>query len=187
MVGDAVHPMMPNLGQGGCQAIEDAYVLTEELCDITDKSEIEAALQSYYRKRIVRSAVVQGMSRFSSDIIISSFSTPFSLKEFMEEGLSYKYLNLPSLLTYFLKVILPYIFYAQFGYLYSFSPSNFDAETIKKLVSNSLARNKKEVATVYSKMKEDYVTYFSAKTMSFMEFNTNTKEFSKIADAKDFR
>ena len=25
LLGDAVHPMMPNLGQGGCQAIEDAY------------------------------------------------------------------------------------------------------------------------------------------------------------------
>ena len=29
MIGDAVHPMMPNLGQGGCQAIEDAYVLAQ--------------------------------------------------------------------------------------------------------------------------------------------------------------
>ena len=26
LMGDAVHPMMPNLGQGGGQAIEDAYV-----------------------------------------------------------------------------------------------------------------------------------------------------------------
>lgn len=187
MVGDAVHPMMPNLGQGGCQAIEDAFVLTEELCDVTSKDQIEGALQSYYRKRIVRSAIVQGMSRFSSDIIISSFSTPFSFSEFMEEGLSYKYLNLPSLLTWYLQIFLPYIFYAQFGYLYSFAPSNFDADTIKKLVTNSLARNKKEVATVYSKMKEDYVTFFSAKTMTFMEFNKKTKEFTKIADAKDFR
>jgi len=37
--------MMPNLGQGGCQAIEDAYVLTEQLCDVTDKSQIPSALQ----------------------------------------------------------------------------------------------------------------------------------------------
>ena len=26
LMGDAVHPMMPNLGQGGCQAIEDWHM-----------------------------------------------------------------------------------------------------------------------------------------------------------------
>ena len=31
LLGDSVHAMMPNLGQGGCQAIEDAIVLAEEL------------------------------------------------------------------------------------------------------------------------------------------------------------
>ena len=49
MLGDAVHPMMPNLGQGGCQAIEDAYVLSDVLCAVTDRSEIPGALQDYYR------------------------------------------------------------------------------------------------------------------------------------------
>ena len=29
LVGDAAHPMTPDLGQGGCQAIEDAVVLGE--------------------------------------------------------------------------------------------------------------------------------------------------------------
>ena len=29
LIGDAAHPMTPNLGQGACQAIEDAVVLTE--------------------------------------------------------------------------------------------------------------------------------------------------------------
>jgi zeaxanthin epoxidase len=29
--GDAIHAMMPNLGQGGCQAIEDAMVLAQVL------------------------------------------------------------------------------------------------------------------------------------------------------------
>ena len=32
--GDAVHPMMPNLGQGGCQATEDSYRLGEELSKV---------------------------------------------------------------------------------------------------------------------------------------------------------
>lgn len=31
LIGDACHPMMPNLGQGGCQAMEDGFVLTEML------------------------------------------------------------------------------------------------------------------------------------------------------------
>jgi hypothetical protein len=68
---------MPNLGQGGCQAIEDGFVLTDLLCSINDKSQLKGVLQEYYRKRIVRSAIIQGMSRLSSDIIITSFSTPF--------------------------------------------------------------------------------------------------------------
>ena len=99
--------MMPNLGQGGCQAIEDGYVLTDLLCDITDRSQITGALDEYYKKRIVRSAIVQGMSRLSSDIIISSFSTPFNFQEFLKEGFSYKYMSLPSLLTSYLQVFLP--------------------------------------------------------------------------------
>ena len=118
---------MPNLGQGGCQAIEDSYVLTNLLCDVTDKAQIPGVLQDYYRQRIVRSANVQGMSRLTSDIIISSFSTPFRFDEFLKEGLNYKYLSFPSLLTAQLQFFLPYIFYAQFGYLYSFSPSAFSA------------------------------------------------------------
>ena len=149
--------------------------------------QIPRVLQEYYRKRIVRASIVQGMSRFSSDIIITSFSTPFNFGEFMKEGLGYKYLRPASILTWTLQVFLPYIFYAQFGYLYSFKPSSFDGDKIKELVSTSLARNKEEVRKVYATMKEDTVTFFTAKTMSFMEFNKKTKVFTKIGDAKDFR
>mmetsp|Transcript_2838 Transcript_2838/g.3951 ORF Transcript_2838/g.3951 Transcript_2838/m.3951 type:complete len:563 (+) Transcript_2838:77-1765(+) len=187
MLGDAVHPMMPNLGQGGCQAIEDAYVLTEQLCDVTDKAQIPSALQEYYRQRIVRSAIVQGMSRLSSDIIISAFSTPFNLVEFMEKGGSYEYLKPASIATWYLQPFLPLIFYAQFSYLYSFTPSPFDADVISKLVQASLERNKREVAKVYDTLRENSVTYFTAKTMSFMRFDKLTGEYLKIGDAGDFR
>jgi len=179
--------MMPNLGQGGCQAIEDAYVLTNLLCDVTDKSQLPDRLQEYYRQRIVRSAIVQGMSRLSSDIIITSFSTPFRFDEFVKEGLDYKYLTLPSLLTSYLQFFLPYIFYAQFGYLYSFAPSAFTADKIKELVGSSVARNKDEVKRVYATLRDNAVTYFSAKTMSFMQYDEKTKEFKKLGDAQDFR
>ena len=59
MLGDAVHPMMPNLGQGGCQAMEDAYALCNVLCDVSDKSQIKGVLQDYYQERLWRSAIVQ--------------------------------------------------------------------------------------------------------------------------------
>lgn len=31
MLGDAIHPTTPNMGQGACQAIEDAVILTDRL------------------------------------------------------------------------------------------------------------------------------------------------------------
>ena len=48
LVGDAAHAMTPNLGQGGAQAIEDAYVLAEALAQ--EKS-VEAAFAAYARVR----------------------------------------------------------------------------------------------------------------------------------------
>lgn len=179
--------MMPNLGQGGCQAIEDAFELVNQLCDVTDRKQIPSKLQNYYRNRLVRSAVVQGMSRGSSDIIISAFSTPFKMEEFVEEGLKYKYLNFPSLMTSYLQFFLPAIFYAQFGYLYSFSPSTFTKDSIKKLVESSLHRNIIESKNIYKKLREDHVTYFTAKTMAFMQFDKKTKSMKKLGDAGDFR
>ena len=187
MLGDAVHPMMPNLGQGGCQAIEDAYAITDLLCDINSKSEIPEALQSYYRRRIVRASIVQGISRLSSDIIISSFSTPFSMEEFLKEGLGYKYLRPASLLTSYLQFFLPYIFYGQFGYLYSFAPSPFSKESIQKLVKSSLIRNKSEAEKVYESLKADTQTFFSAKSMSFKQFDTKTQDITDIGEAAAFR
>ena len=35
LLGDAAHPMTPNLGQGGCQAIEDALVLARLLASVS--------------------------------------------------------------------------------------------------------------------------------------------------------
>lgn len=38
LMGDAVHPMMPNLGQGGCQAIEDGRNQPQMLWNLDTKS-----------------------------------------------------------------------------------------------------------------------------------------------------
>ncbi|MBR7838009.1 FAD-dependent monooxygenase, partial [Actinospica durhamensis] len=48
-VGDAAHAMTPNLGQGGCQAIEDAVVLAHELEEEDDGGflDVASALAAY--------------------------------------------------------------------------------------------------------------------------------------------
>jgi len=55
LVGDAAHPMTPNLGQGTCQAIEDALVLSLLLARA---GPIEAALVRFGRLRRARAAAV---------------------------------------------------------------------------------------------------------------------------------
>ncbi|UQA59556.1 FAD-dependent monooxygenase [Polyangium aurulentum] len=51
LLGDAAHPMTPNLGQGGCQAIEDAVVLAECL---SRNGELPGALAAYEARRMAR-------------------------------------------------------------------------------------------------------------------------------------
>ncbi|MEE4418695.1 FAD-dependent monooxygenase [Streptomyces bugieae] len=55
LLGDAVHPMTPNLGQGGCQAVEDAVVLAHEAAPDAD---LGAALAGYTRQRLPRTMEV---------------------------------------------------------------------------------------------------------------------------------
>jgi len=70
LCGDAAHPMMPNLGQGGCQATEDGYRLIEELATVSHTSEIEGALGVYSRKRVLRTAIIQGIAQLGSDLLV---------------------------------------------------------------------------------------------------------------------
>ena len=51
LLGDAAHPMTPNLGQGGCQAIEDAVVLASALARF---GEVQPALLHYQTRRLAR-------------------------------------------------------------------------------------------------------------------------------------
>ena len=61
LLGDAAHPMVPFLGQGGCLAIEDAYCL---MFLLTGKEDLNAALQKYDVLRNSRSSWVQKRSKF---------------------------------------------------------------------------------------------------------------------------
>jgi 2-polyprenyl-6-methoxyphenol hydroxylase-like FAD-dependent oxidoreductase len=59
LLGDAIHPTTPNLGQGACQALEDAVVLADALRR-TDS--VEAGLRHYEQRRRQRTAFVTKQS-----------------------------------------------------------------------------------------------------------------------------
>ena len=61
LLGDAAHPMMPYLAQGACMAIEDGYVLANELAKSPDQA--ERALRAYESARLPRASRVQLISR----------------------------------------------------------------------------------------------------------------------------
>ena len=60
LLGDACHPMLPFMGQGAGQAIEDAATL--KACLLKFPSDIPAALRLYERFRSPRASRLQGMS-----------------------------------------------------------------------------------------------------------------------------
>lgn len=60
LLGDAAHPMTPNLGQGACQALEDAAVLARCLAGGGDPA---AALRRYEGLRADRTAAIVRLSR----------------------------------------------------------------------------------------------------------------------------
>lgn len=61
LLGDAIHPTTPNLGQGGCLAIEDAFVLAR--C-FEKYGAVEEALRNYERFRYKRTSAISKYSRY---------------------------------------------------------------------------------------------------------------------------
>jgi len=70
LLGDASHPTMPNLGQGGAMAIEDAYVLGQELEGIQHTDEITSRIKAYEKRRFMRASIAQFLSRNGSDLLV---------------------------------------------------------------------------------------------------------------------
>ena len=62
LIGDAAHAMLPNAGQGACQAFEDAYILARWLNACSDPGE---AFANFRRVRIPR---VHGVQRLSFSV-----------------------------------------------------------------------------------------------------------------------
>ncbi|KAK9049249.1 hypothetical protein SSX86_031784 [Deinandra increscens subsp. villosa] len=73
LLGDSVHAMQPNLGQGGCMAIEDGYQLALELEKAWNQStksgapiDIISSLRRYEDARRLRVAVIHGLARMAA-------------------------------------------------------------------------------------------------------------------------
>lgn len=65
LLGDAAHPMLQYLAQGGCQAIEDAVCLAD--C-MRAHDDVVAAFAAYQSERIPRTARVQRTARYFGEI-----------------------------------------------------------------------------------------------------------------------
>ncbi|MEV8319109.1 FAD-dependent monooxygenase [Streptomyces sp. NPDC059900] len=74
LLGDAAHPMSFNVGQGACQAIEDAVILAERLrADET----VPAALMAYEKERKPRTASMQKAAHLLGKL--GSWSNPVAV------------------------------------------------------------------------------------------------------------
>jgi salicylate hydroxylase len=75
LIGDAAHPMVPHLGQGAGQAIEDAYTLGVLLRGVsTDK--LSDSLATYERLRRERTGRIQSIARQAGAFYRTEFRDP---------------------------------------------------------------------------------------------------------------
>ena len=118
-------------------------MIAQELGGAKSRTEITQKLQSYQKRRLVRSAAVQGLSRFASDIIIRGFDTP--TKMVWDDGKFFprvENFNYAGVVTRMLQPILPIFFMVQFNFLYDGYKNDFSVD-----LKNSLA-----IATIGSVM-----------------------------------
>ena len=99
LCGDAAHPMMPNLGQGGCQATEDGYRLVEELSKVTHTRDVPWSLGGYSRVRVIRTAIIQGFAQLGSDLLVD-FDLMMTLPLLGPFFLTMTQLSMPFILRY---------------------------------------------------------------------------------------
>ena len=89
LIGDAAHADAPNMAEGGCMAMEDAFVLAEEL---RSADTIESALDLYVARRRPRANWVQEQSRSAAQgWVVSSAVRNAALRERGDQMLHDRY------------------------------------------------------------------------------------------------
>merc|ERR1711935_560850 len=105
------------------------YVISQELGKAKSRTEVTGLLETYQRRRLVRSAAVQGLSRFASDIIIRGFDTPAKIVWTEGESLPrFENFNYAGIVTRMLQPILPIFFVVQFNFLYDGFRNEFEID-----------------------------------------------------------
>ena len=79
LLGDAAHPMLQYFAQGACMALEDAVCLADEM--ERQEGEVEIAFENYKKRRYLRTAKVQLMSRLIGDHIYHSSGAHADLRD----------------------------------------------------------------------------------------------------------
>ncbi|GMH35174.1 hypothetical protein BSKO_03042 [Bryopsis sp. KO-2023] len=87
LIGDSAHAMQPNMGQGGCMAIEDGHQLALALANALEAAkgvakdvDFDGAVRMYTANRVLRAGAVHGMSGMAA-ISASTY------KAYLGEGL----------------------------------------------------------------------------------------------------
>jgi 2-polyprenyl-6-methoxyphenol hydroxylase-like FAD-dependent oxidoreductase len=87
--GDAAHPMVPHVGQGAGQSIEDGFTLAVLLEGCTAK-DVADRLDLYEELRLERTSKVQALARAAGKLYRSGHANPSEkavrLREWMAQG-----------------------------------------------------------------------------------------------------
>ena len=86
LIGDAAHSMTPDLGQGGAQAIEDAFYLANIICNSKNK---EDAFIDFHKSRKAKVEKLVKLSRQTSKIAVLKYGS--GLRNFILRNMSEKY------------------------------------------------------------------------------------------------
>ena len=87
LLGDAAHPMVPHVGQGAAQAIEDGFSLAVLLED-AQRQDVPKRLKAYERLRIERASRIQAVARETGRFIHAEYDNAEERDRLMAKWMS---------------------------------------------------------------------------------------------------